>query len=519
MPNKLFNKGLLLLRTSLLLIFLLSEFFGFGAVNTKAADCTYYIDKMWAQPDSVTRTTIIKFQATVRRDGLGTVCSKVNDMRFKFFVPKRVNGNYTGGTIGGYLIDQKVSFANTNTVNIDGFQDAKWTYNLGLFSDWDSLSDKKVFEYAMSVVPENYGVGGVEEVNTVSWVKTLNVSGSTGGSGNDNLYDVAVDVDKNFVSQGDSFKVYATVKDSDLSSLPTTVAMLTYINGKQVGNNYGSNNNGIYKSNLKNKQTYQTVTVNANGPFTNGSNEIRVDIQDAASPYNVYARGTGNIQVSLASQSSPYVEITPIKTNGYSVGDTIIITGKNFPQGADFTVSVGDKDYTLSAPNYTRTFTVSADQGFDVKGATVLSFDVTDKDNNQIDLPTTSFKVTIGSGGPGTGATTPGAGVTGSKCDGKDSNSKDCLYNPLPTGDLTTMFLWLARGFLGIIAIWGVIFIIVGGFRMVMAQGNEEAYGQAKKTITWAILGVIVAALSFSIIAIVQNLIGADIQEAPKITQ
>jgi hypothetical protein len=91
-------------------------------------------------------------------------------------------------------------------------------------------------------------------------------------------------------------------------------------------------------------------------------------------------------------------------------------------------------------------------------------------------------------------------------------NAKDCLYNPLPTSELTSMFLLIARGMFAIVAIWSVIFIIVGGFRMVIAAGNEEAIGAAKKTITWAILGLVIAMLSFSIIAIVQNIIQADVK-------
>ncbi len=90
----------------------------------------------------------------------------------------------------------------------------------------------------------------------------------------------------------------------------------------------------------------------------------------------------------------------------------------------------------------------------------------------------------------------------------------DKLYNPLPEEELTHMFLFIAKGFLGIVGIWAVIFIIVGGFRMVIASGDEEALTKAKKTVTWAVIGVIVAALSFSIVAIVQNLLNADIKSA-----
>lgn len=87
---------------------------------------------------------------------------------------------------------------------------------------------------------------------------------------------------------------------------------------------------------------------------------------------------------------------------------------------------------------------------------------------------------------------------------------QDKLINPLPIDNLTGMFLFIVKGFLAIIGVWGVLFVIVGGFRMIMAAGNEEQYLAAKKTITWAILGVVIAVMSFSIIAIVQNLIGVD---------
>ncbi|MCL5666357.1 MAG: pilin [Patescibacteria group bacterium] len=88
----------------------------------------------------------------------------------------------------------------------------------------------------------------------------------------------------------------------------------------------------------------------------------------------------------------------------------------------------------------------------------------------------------------------------------KDPNySKYCLENPLPVDSLTDMILLIMRGFLAIVGIWAVVFIIIGGFKMVMAQGNEEAFTSAKKTVTWAIIGLGIALLAFSVIAIVQN--------------
>jgi hypothetical protein len=58
-----------------------------------------------------------------------------------------------------------------------------------------------------------------------------------------------------------------------------------------------------------------------------------------------------------------------------------------------------------------------------------------------------------------------------------------------------------------LIGLISVIIIIIAGFRMVTASGNEEQLTKAKKAITWAIVGLIVSLLSFSIVAIIQALI------------
>ena len=93
------------------------------------------------------------------------------------------------------------------------------------------------------------------------------------------------------------------------------------------------------------------------------------------------------------------------------------------------------------------------------------------------------------------------------------SNSSATLYNPIQSADnLTSLLINIMKGFLGVIGIWAVVFIVIGGFEMVVSSGNEEMYTKAKKTIIWAVLGLAVAVLSFAIIAIVENLVGIKIQ-------
>ena len=96
---------------------------------------------------------------------------------------------------------------------------------------------------------------------------------------------------------------------------------------------------------------------------------------------------------------------------------------------------------------------------------------------------------------------TPGAGT-----------ANDKLYNPLSQDSLTGVVVNVLKGFLAIMGIWAVAFIVFGGFKMVISQGNEEAVASAKKTIMWAVLGLVIGALSFAIIAMVQNIIGIDVK-------
>jgi len=99
------------------------------------------------------------------------------------------------------------------------------------------------------------------------------------------------------------------------------------------------------------------------------------------------------------------------------------------------------------------------------------------------------------------------------------SNTYEKLYNPLPENqlvclsrvcDLVEFLVLIIRDFLQLIPIVSVLFIIIGGFQMVMSAGNEERLIKAKKTITWAVLGLVFALLSFSMVAIVRNILSAN---------
>ncbi len=60
---------------------------------------------------------------------------------------------------------------------------------------------------------------------------------------------------------------------------------------------------------------------------------------------------------------------------------------------------------------------------------------------------------------------------------------------------------------LTLIVIAAVVVIIVSGFRMIAGGGNPDQIAKAKKAIIWAIIGIVIAFMSFGIVQIVQNLL------------
>ncbi len=92
------------------------------------------------------------------------------------------------------------------------------------------------------------------------------------------------------------------------------------------------------------------------------------------------------------------------------------------------------------------------------------------------------------------------------------SPNKCVLGNPAPGqlvnftdfGALLRHFItWLLYAAGGI----AVLFLIVGGFQYVASRGNEEATEKAKKTITYAVVGIVVIVLAFAIVAIVNTIL------------
>jgi hypothetical protein len=64
---------------------------------------------------------------------------------------------------------------------------------------------------------------------------------------------------------------------------------------------------------------------------------------------------------------------------------------------------------------------------------------------------------------------------------------------------------------LGIIGVLSLLFLVVGGYQYLSAGFNTQLAERGKKTITYAILGLIIAILSYIIVTVVINsLFNAD---------
>ena len=92
--------------------------------------------------------------------------------------------------------------------------------------------------------------------------------------------------------------------------------------------------------------------------------------------------------------------------------------------------------------------------------------------------------------------------------DNQNSNSEGNvnLCNPVQgADDVKELIIKLTKYLMGIIALVAIVVIVIGGFRMVISAGNESQIKAARSTITWAIIGLVISLLAYTIVAIIQG--------------
>lgn len=80
-------------------------------------------------------------------------------------------------------------------------------------------------------------------------------------------------------------------------------------------------------------------------------------------------------------------------------------------------------------------------------------------------------------------------------------------------GDLRDVLLDLINFVLAIVGIIAVAVLIYGGFRYITSIGNEEAVAEAKKTLIYAIVGLVVIGLSAVLVNFVIRGVGGAVPE------
>jgi len=66
---------------------------------------------------------------------------------------------------------------------------------------------------------------------------------------------------------------------------------------------------------------------------------------------------------------------------------------------------------------------------------------------------------------------------------------------------------------LGLAGIALFIMLLIGGFKYLTSAGNPENAASAQKTITYAIIGIVLIALAYLILVIIQTITGANVTE------
>jgi len=77
--------------------------------------------------------------------------------------------------------------------------------------------------------------------------------------------------------------------------------------------------------------------------------------------------------------------------------------------------------------------------------------------------------------------------------------------------NLGCVFQNLVGKVLGFVAIVFFVILIIGGFRFITSGGDPKAVDSAKKTISSAIIGLIVIMIAYLVVVLISKLTGVDI--------
>lgn len=77
------------------------------------------------------------------------------------------------------------------------------------------------------------------------------------------------------------------------------------------------------------------------------------------------------------------------------------------------------------------------------------------------------------------------------------------------TGGVNDLIIRIINILLGVAFLVAVLFLILGGFRFITAAGNEKSSGEGKKTVTNALIGIVIVILSYVIVQVVSRTVSS----------
>lgn len=87
------------------------------------------------------------------------------------------------------------------------------------------------------------------------------------------------------------------------------------------------------------------------------------------------------------------------------------------------------------------------------------------------------------------------------------------MEDPATIADLGSVIERVVGYALGLAGIVLFIMLLIGGFSFITSGGDPKAAEGAKKTITSAIIGLIVILISYLILVVIRNITGVDVTQ------
>lgn len=105
-----------------------------------------------------------------------------------------------------------------------------------------------------------------------------------------------------------------------------------------------------------------------------------------------------------------------------------------------------------------------------------------------------------------------GAGATLALVNVQAAAAADAVQVPNPIGkpNLGGVIFGIVNALLIFAGAVAVLFLIIGGFRYVVSTGNPEQVEGAKKTILYAILGLIIIFVAYVLVVLIQDWLKVD---------